>query len=104
MLQTHPRGENPHDLVWHHADGKPIAPKDDWEAWQEALKTAGLPAAPLHVARNTCATLLAQAGVPEDIRMAILGQVSITAHRSYVYRDQAQNRQAMTALDQLLDK
>lgn len=103
MLQTHPHGlENPHDLVWHHDDGRPVSPRDDYTAWQDALKTAGLPPAPLHIARNTCATLLAEAGVPEDIRMAILGQVSITAHRSYVYRDQSQNRQAMTALDQLL--
>jgi integrase len=103
MLQTHPRGEtNPHDLVWHHDDGRPLSPRDDYEAWQDALQAAKLPPAPLHVARNTCATLLAEAGVPEDIRMAILGQVSITAHRSYVYRDQAQTRQAMTALDQLL--
>jgi integrase len=103
MLQTHPYGEtNPHDLVWHHDDGRPLSPRDDYEAWQDALQAAKLPPAPLHVARNTCATLLAEAGVPEDIRMAILGQVSITAHRSYVYRDQAQTRQAMTALDQLL--
>jgi integrase len=103
LLQIHPHGEdNPHDLVWHHDDGRPVSPRDDYDAWQAALKTAGLPPSPLHIARNTCATLLAEAGVPEDIRMAILGQVSITAHRSYVYRDQAQNRQAMTALDQLL--
>jgi integrase len=94
--------DNPHDLVWHHDDGRPISPRDDYDNWQTALETAGLPPAPLHIARNTCATLLAEAGVPEDIRMAILGQVSITAHRSYVYRDQAQTRQAMTALDQLL--
>jgi integrase len=104
MLKTHPQGgdENMHDLVWHHDDGRPIGPRDDYDNWQNALQQAGLPPAPLHVARNTCATLLAEAGVPEDIRMAILGQVSITAHRSYVYRDQAQTRQAMTALDQLL--
>lgn len=105
MLQTHPRGtDNPHDLVWHKDEGRPISPRDDYTNWQTALETAGLPPAPLHIARNTCATLLAEAGVPEDIRMAILGQVSITAHRSYVYRDQAQNRQAMTALDQLLQQ
>jgi integrase len=103
LLQIHPHGEdNPHDLVWHHDDGRPISPRDDYTNWQAALKTAGLPPAPLHIARNTAATLLAEAGVPEDIRMAILGQVSITAHRSYVYRDQEQNRKAMSALDQLL--
>lgn len=103
MLKTHPNNtDNPHDLVWHHDDGRPIHPRADHTAWQNALKTAGLPPAPLHVARNTCATLLAEAGVPEDIRMAILGQVSITAHRSYIYLNHDIKRQAMTALDQLL--
>jgi integrase len=103
MLEKHYEStEAEHSFVWCNEDGHPISPRDDYDNWQNALKTAGLPEAPLHIARNTCATLLAQAGVPEDIRMAILGQVSITAHRSYVYRDQAQNRQAMSALDQLL--
>jgi integrase len=103
MLEKHYESTDAeHSLVWCNEDGHPISPRDDYDNWQSALKTAGLPPAPLHVARNTCATLLAEAGVPEDIRMAILGQVSITAHRSYVYRDQAQTRQAMTALDQLL--
>jgi integrase len=103
LLQIHPHGtDNPHGLVWHHDDGRPISPRDDYDNWQTALSNAGLPPAPLHIARNTCASLLAEAGVPEDIRMAILGQVSLTAHRSYVYRDQTQTRQAMTALDQLL--
>jgi integrase len=103
MLKTHPQGmHNVHDLVWHHSDGRPVGPRDDYDNWQAALNTAGLPPAPLHVARGTTATLLAEAGVPEDIRMQILGHVSVTAHRGYVYRDQTQTRQAMTALDQLL--
>lgn len=104
MLQTHPHGDkNPHSLVWHYPDGRPINPRDDYTAWQMALAAAGLPPAPLHIARNTCATLLAEAGVPEDIRMAVLGQVSITAHRSYVYLgDQVLKREAMGNLDELL--
>jgi integrase len=93
---------NAHDLVWHHGDGRPISPRDDYDNWQTALKTAGLPPAPLHVARGTTATLLAEAGVPEDVRMQILGHVSVTAHRGYVYIDQTRTRDAMKALDQLL--
>ncbi len=103
MLQQHPHGEvNPHDLVWHHADGRPIHPRDDYDNWQAALKTAGLPPAPRHVARHTTATLLLQAGVPEEIRMAILGHSSVTATRGYAHIDQALTRKAMTALDDLL--
>jgi integrase len=103
MLKTHPQGmHNVHDLVWHHSDGRPVGPRDDYDNWQAALNTAGLPPAPLHVARNTTATLLLEAGVPEDIRMAILGHVSVTAQRAYAHVDVSLARQHMTALDQLL--
>lgn len=109
MLQLHPRGDhNPHNLVWHTPAGprapagRPIHPRHDYDAWQSALATAGLPPAPLHIARNTTATLLLEAGTPEDIRMAILGQVSITAHRAYAHVNVSLARQHMTTLDQLL--
>lgn len=104
MLEQHLRGDvNPHDLVWHHPDGRPLNPRDDYKNWQRALETAGLPAAPLHVARHTTATLLLEAGVPEDIRMQILGHSSVTATRGYAHIDQTLARQAMTALHQLLE-
>jgi integrase len=103
LLEQHPRGDtNPHNLVWHHDDGRPFSPRDDHRNWKQALKAADLPEAPLHVARNTTATLLMEAGVPEHIRMEILGHVSIAAHRGYAYVDKSLARQAMTALDQLL--
>jgi hypothetical protein len=34
--------------------------------------------------------------------MAILGQVSLTAHRTYIYLDQSVKRQALANLDMLL--
>jgi integrase len=102
LLERMPRDEtNPHDLIWHH-EGRPIGPREDHRAWKNALKAAGLPEAPLHVARNTTATLLMEAGVPEHIRMEILGHVSIAAHRGYAYVDKSLARQAMSALDPLL--
>lgn len=104
MLERHPRGDrNPHGLVWHHDDGRPISPREDHTAWKAALTAAGLPEAPLHVARHTTATLLMQAGVPEQVRMAILGHVSISATRGYAHVNKALERQAMTALDSLLE-
>lgn len=103
MLKQHPRGDNnPHDLVWHENDGRPVAPRDDYDNWQMALRTAGLPPAPLHVARNTTATLLLEAGVSEQVRMQILGHTSVTAHRAYAHVDQTVAREAMTNLNQLL--
>jgi integrase len=103
LFEHHPRGgPDSHDLVWHHDDGRPISPRDDHANWKAALRAAELPEAPLHVARNTTATLLMEAGVPEQIRMTILGHTSITAHRGYAYVDKSITRQAMTALDGLL--
>lgn len=105
MLEAHPRGQNnPHDLVWHHDDGRPIGPRKDHEMWCAALETAGLPYAPPHAARHTTATLLAESGVPEQVSMAILGHASISAHRGYVHDPAlAMAREGMsTALDRLL--
>lgn len=95
-LEALPRqGENPHDLVWHHNDGRPINPRDDYTNWQAALKAAGLPPAPLHVARHTTATLLLQAGVPEEIRMAILGHAGALVARQYAHVDTSLARRSM---------
>lgn len=110
MFKRLPRGtENPHNLVWHKPAGprapagRPISPRDDHHNWTAALKQAGLPHSPPYVSRHTTATLLLQAGVPEEVRMQILGHVSITATRGYAHVDQTLARQAMTALDQLLE-
>lgn len=96
MLKRHPRGrKNPHNLVWHLPDGRPQDRYSDYQAWQAALSTAGLPAAPLHIARHTTATLLMQAGVPEEIRMAILGHAGAQVHRGYAHVDLSLSRAAM---------
>ncbi|MBY0440943.1 MAG: site-specific integrase, partial [Mycobacteriaceae bacterium] len=103
-LEQLPRSSNnPHDLVWHHHDGRPIHPRDDYKNWQNALKLADLPSAPLHVARHTTATLLLEAGVPEDIRMAILGHAGALVARSYAHVDQGVKRKALdSALSELM--
>lgn len=74
---------NPHDLVWHHPDGRPLSRFEDYENWQAALKQSKLPPAPLHTARHTTATLLMLAGVSDEIRMAILGHAGIQVTRGY---------------------
>jgi integrase len=111
MLEQLPRGEhNPHDLVWHTAAGRrvdagrPIHPRDDYTAWQAALKTAGLPPAPLHAARHTTASLLMAAGVDGRIIQAILGHANIITTRGYQHDTpgRALARQAMGSLDDLL--
>jgi integrase len=102
-LERLPRGtDNSYDLVWHHDDGRPLYPRDDSKNWQAALNAAGLPPAPLHVARHTTATLLLEAGVPEEIRIAILGHAGALIQRQYAHVDTTLARKHMAALDQLL--
>lgn len=98
---------NPHNLVWHHPDGRPISPSDDHTRWQELIVAAGITGpgqtVPLHVARHSAATMLLEAGVPEEVRMAIMGQSSVAAHRGYLHVDQTQARAAISNLAGLLE-
>jgi integrase len=119
-------GVNPHQLVWHHDDGRPISPRDDRESWIAACEAAGLAKRkPLpegastakrnnrrnveweieppveYVTRHTTATLLLEAGVPEEVRMAIMGQSSREAHQGYLHVDLSLPRAAVAELDLL---
>jgi len=99
ILEQHPRGDtNPHGLVWHHDDGRPIAPRADHSNWKAALAAADLPESPLHAARNTTATLLMEAGVDPKIIQTILGHASIVTTRGYLYADDALTRRAVGTL------
>jgi integrase len=95
-------GPNPHNLVFHHPDGKPITQDQDQKSWRELLKAAGVPHVGQHSMRHSTATLLARAGVPEHVRMQILGQVSVKAHRGYVHVDKAEAHEAWRKLSDLL--
>ncbi|WP_079621546.1 tyrosine-type recombinase/integrase [Mycobacteroides abscessus] len=62
-----------------------------------------LPSRVLYAARHTAATLLMELGVPEDVRMAIMGQSSVVAHRGYVHVDQTQMKAALSKLNELVN-
>jgi integrase len=112
MLQAHARRSggpgtglvlpNPHNLVWHHPDGRPISPRDDHDLWHALLKTAGLQSVPLHTLRHTAATLMQADRVPDDVRMQIMGQSSYAAHQAYIHMDQTQPRAAVRRLGERL--
>jgi integrase len=123
MLRAHraaTKGQpNPHGLVWH-VDGRPIHDRDDRHSWVAACEAAGLakrkpddgaprkrnghidwdvrPPAP-YVSRHTAATLLQDAGIPEDVRMAIMGHSSVAAHRGYVHMLAGPKQAAIAALE-----
>lgn len=97
---------NPHNLVWHHTDGRPISPTDSFELWQELLVLAGVTTLgktiPWYSARHSAATILQEVGVAEEVRMKIMGQSSVAAHRKYIHVDQSQARAALGMLGDLL--
>lgn len=94
---------NPHGLVWHYPDGRPVRPKDDWQRWHELMVAAKLPPVEPYAVRHTTATLLESLGVPEEVRMQIMGQSSKVAHRMYVHVDQTRTRDALQKLESLLE-
>ncbi|WP_372595453.1 tyrosine-type recombinase/integrase [Actinotalea sp.] len=98
-----PPDADPDALIFTRADGRPIDPSDDAAAWDAALRAAGLPDVPLHSARHTCASLLAQMDVPEHIRMQVLGHSSATVTRGYTHLTDDQTRAGMGKLGRALD-
>lgn len=97
---------SPDGLVFHRADGTPISPREDYDAWGSLLLEAGIAevgkrAPSMHQARHTTATLLRAAGVDEQTRMAILGHVSVEAQRIYAHENLVSQRAAMAALAEL---
>jgi integrase len=92
-------GRNPHNLVWHHDDGRPIGPRDDYADWQRLLIEAEVIAPgetlSMHVARHTTATLLRKAGVDEQTRMEIIGHATLEAQRIYAHADRQRHAEAM---------
>lgn len=104
MLAEHKEksATNPYGLVWVNKDGHPINPRSDTEAWAAALKAAGLPHAPLHAARHTTATLLADLKVEEHVRMQIMGHNSAATARDYTHVDTSLARSALSQFEDML--
>lgn len=98
---------NPHGLVWHHTDGRPLSPTDDHHAWQALLVTAGVTkkgvTIPMHSMRHSTATLMEERGVAQEDRMDLMGQSSAAAQEAYLHRDPSRKRAAVETLRGLLD-
>ncbi|MGI5222460.1 tyrosine-type recombinase/integrase [Nocardia sp. CA-290969] len=74
------REPNEYGLVWTSSKGKPIQFASDAELWEDAQAAAEVPIIPGHGGRHTANNLLE---IPEDDRMKILGQSTVTANRIY---------------------
>lgn len=69
-------------------NGKPLQPKRDWRDWRDLIDRATvvpfapLPYIALHAARNSAASVMEDAGIPDRLVMQILGQSQVqTTHR-----------------------
>jgi integrase len=89
---------NPHGLVWSQSNGQPVDPSADNRAWHQLLAGAEVNDVRLHDARHTTASLLLEAGVPEQVIMKILGHNSYVVTRAYQTIDRVQLDNAMNAL------
>jgi hypothetical protein len=100
--------ESPHGLVWPRVkDGHPADVKDDLAEWKALQDTVGVrhPSGRhyvLHEARNTTATLLMEARVPNVVITAILGHSSIVVSHGYMHVGQGPAREAMEAVAERL--
>lgn len=89
-------------------NGKPIQPKADWTAWRDLIARAStddkpLPIIALHAARNSAASLMEAAGIPDRLVMQILGQSQVQTTHRYQTADLERMRTALEGAGQLLE-
>lgn len=96
------------ELVWPTEDGRPRDENDDraeWYAMQERAGVAHPSGRPyyVHEARHTTATLLLSLGVPEIVRVQIMGHSSHASTVKYEHVDLSQTRSALEQVAKRLE-
>lgn len=99
---------NPHGLIWHEPDGRPILPRDDGQQWRDLLVAAkvitpqeAVPGGtPLtgHWTRHTAVTVLASLGVDFQVIGEIVGHSTAQVTAMYRHAREGEKRAAMEAL------
>lgn len=95
-------------LVFTNSKGGPIQPKADWKQWRELLDRATqpplapIPQIALHAARNSAASLMEAAGLPDRLVAQILGHSTVQMTHGYQAADIARMRQGLTAAGEYL--
>jgi integrase len=93
---------NPWGLLWTQPSGLPLTSNLDREAWYAALDRAGLPRVVIHATRHTAITIMQALGVPEDVRLAAVGQSTVAVHRAYAHTSLDTMRAEMTKMTALM--
>ena len=88
-------------LVWPALDGRPKEANDDraeWHRIQAEAKVAHPTGRPYHVheIRHATATLLLELGVPEAVRVQIMGHSTVASTNAYQHVDVEMAREALT--------
>lgn len=102
-------GGDPGGLVFHDGRGGPVDPRRDWQAWTDVLVAATkppmapIPHVALHAARNTTASLLEAAQVPDRMVAQILGQTTVQVTHGYQQAEVARMAEALLALEAYVD-
>lgn len=69
--------------VFRTSRGTPVDPRNDYRAWRAFIADAGLPPIALHAARNSAASLMEAAGVPDRVVAEILGHAQVRITHGY---------------------
>lgn len=94
--------DDPDALIWRRTDGTALIPRDDYAAWHELLATAGAPKIALHAARNTAASLMEAAGIPDRVIAQILGHAQVQITHGYQHAEVARLRTELGRLTALV--
>lgn len=101
-VDANPPGK--HGLIFTRDGGRPIDPAIDTDEWDASLRAAGLPDVDGHSARHTCNTVLAELGIPVDVRQAILGHASKAVNEAvYTHTSDVRVVDAMRQLSAAMD-
>jgi integrase len=82
--------------------GRPLSEQQALNALYAAEKRLGLSRVGLHGLRHSSLTILADAGVPEDVRQRRAGHSTTTMARHYVHGAEAADRAAADALNEVI--
>ncbi len=104
MLAAFPESVFGEGLVFLTRKGHPVRSDETVRELHRATDRLGLPRITQHQLRHSSLTLLADAGVPEDVRQRRAGHATVAMARNYTSGAEAQDRQAADALNAALTK
>lgn len=94
---------NPHQLVWHRPDGKPLTNRESNAEFSAALARAGIGSgATTHWLRHTYTTLAEHAGIPWVVYSRISGHATEDVSRRYTHQLEQESRAGVARLDEFI--